>query len=218
MKIAVLGTGQMGRALARAWAACGHRVVLGSRDRERGRRVAGAIGAGVEGSTVRDAAAASEVVVLAVPWLAAAPTIEMIRSELADKPLVDCTNPLVDARKPLVVGRTTSGAEEIQRWAPACRVVKAFNAIAAHVIASGDPTFEGKPAAILYCGDDGCAKDVVGAHITELGYEALDVGELAAARYLEPLAALTLRIDVRDHARRDVVLKPAWRPRRRAGR
>jgi NADPH-dependent F420 reductase len=216
MKIAVIGTGEMGCALARAWSRAGHEVWLGSRDPARGARIAASLASPdqtVRGSGILEAASCCPVVALAVPWPGVSDTIAAAADALRDKVLVDCTNPLVGARKPLAVGRTTSGAEEIAGLAPAVNVVKAFNAIAAHVVAAGETVFGGTPATILFCGDDLSAKLTAACLIEDCGLRAWDAGDLKIARYLEPLAALTLLLDRAQGPAFDLVLQPISRPR-----
>ena len=215
--IGIIGTGSMGRALARRWAACGQRVFLGSRDAEKGRRVAREV-AGVAGGSIAESAAFGPVVVLAVPWAGVAVALESAGARLLGKVLVDCTNPMVGAHRPLLLGCTTSGAEEIAAMATGARVVKAFNAVAARVLASADPKFGDYAVTIFHCGDDVEAGTIVSGLIRDLGYDPFDVGPLSAARYLEPLAALSLRLDVAVGRDVDLVLKPLTRPRARTSR
>ena len=203
----------MGRALARCAATAGHRAFLGSRSAEKGARVASTLGERVAGGTIAEAAAAGTLVILAVPWSGVPDALASAHAGLAGKVLIDCTNPMIDARKPLLVGCTTSGAEEIAALAPQARVAKAFNAIAARVLASCDPRFGDRAATIFHCADDEDAKRTTAGLITDLGLRPLDLGPLCVARYLEPLAALSLRVeDVIGHDV-DVVLAPMTRPR-----
>jgi 8-hydroxy-5-deazaflavin:NADPH oxidoreductase len=111
----------MGRALAGAWTACGHTCVLGSRDADRGRdwRTASA---SVRGGAITDAAEGADIVVMAVPWKGVENVLEITAPHVKGKVLLDCTNPLSGAHKPLAVGRSTSGAEEMQQRVPDCRV------------------------------------------------------------------------------------------------
>jgi NADPH-dependent F420 reductase len=224
VNIGVLGTGAMGRALALAWSTAGHRVLLGSRDSERGDRVARGVSAraragseAVIGGTAAEAAEFGRVVVLAVPWTAVGATLEGVRSTLAHKVLVDCTNPMVDAHQPLLVGRTTSGAEEIQAAVPECAVVKAFNALAARVIGSLDPAFAGQRAQVFHCGDDAAARDATAGLITDARFEPRDVGPLCFARYLEPLAAFSVLLDLAERREVEIAIREMARERKTRG-
>jgi len=195
MRIGILGAGNVGGALARVWAAKGHEIVFGVPD-PRGERVARALaalsGKGRAATNV-EAAAAAEVVVLSVPWPAARQAVETA-GDLTGKVLVDCTNPLAPDLKGLVVGLTTSGAEEIAAWAPAAKVVKAFNTIGA--VNFGNARFGDSLADGFYCGDDGAAKKLVRGLIEDAGFHPVDVGPLTNARLLEPLALLWIDLAV----------------------
>jgi NADPH-dependent F420 reductase len=195
MRIGILGAGNVGGALARVWAAKGHEIVFGVPD-PRGERVARALaalpGKGRAATNV-EAAAAAEVVVLSVPWPAARQAVETA-GDLTGKVLVDCTNPLAPDLRGLVVGLTTSGAEEIAAWAPAAKVVKAFNTIGA--VNFGNARFGDSLADGFYCGDDGAAKKLVRGLIEDAGFHPVDVGPLTNARLLEPLALLWIDLAV----------------------
>jgi predicted dinucleotide-binding enzyme len=215
VNVGIVGTGGMGKALARCAAAAGHRAFLGSRDPEKGARIAAPLGKGVAGGSIAEAAEVGALIILAVPWAGVPDALASARTGLAGKVLIDCTNPMIDARKPLLVGCTTSGAEEIAALASQARVTKAFNAIAARLLASCDPRFGEHAATIFHCGDDEDAQRATAGLITDIGLRALDVGPLCVARYLEPLAALSLYVENAIGHDADVVLAPLVRPRRR---
>jgi NADPH-dependent F420 reductase len=189
MRIAIIGAGNVGGTLARAWARRGHEVVLGLRDprSEESRRKAAAAGPSVRALAVREAAAAGEVVVLAVPWQAAE---EAVRSagDLTGKVLVDATNPLRADLSGLAIGHTTSAGERVQGWAPRAKVVKALNTIGARHM--DGPEFAGGRPTMFLCGDDAAAKRTVAGLVEALGFDPVDCGPLAQARLLEPLAML----------------------------
>ena len=123
MNITILGTGNMAKGLASVFAAGGYDVILGSRDAEPGERNRQGTGARVKGDGLAAAANKSDVVVLAVPFDAAAETIAAAGG-LAGKVLVDISNPLTPDYMGLTVGHSTSAAEEIQKLAPKAKVVK----------------------------------------------------------------------------------------------
>src|SRR5690348_238502 len=124
MRIGILGAGNVGGALARAWTAKGHQVMFGVPDTQKKRPVAAAAGTNAE------AAAFGHIVVLSVPWRAAQQAIASA-GNLAGKTLIDCTNPLAADLKGLVVGLNSSAGEQIAGWARGAFVVKAFNTIGA---------------------------------------------------------------------------------------
>jgi 8-hydroxy-5-deazaflavin:NADPH oxidoreductase len=168
--IGILGAGNVGGALGRVWAAKGHRITFGKR-----------------GGSNAEAAAASEIVVLSVPWPAAQEAIKSC-GDLKGKILVDCTNPLAPDLQGLTIGTTTSAAEQVAGWAPGARVVKAFNTIGAPNF--GNAQFGAELADGFYCGDDAAAKSVVRDLVQDAGMNPVDVGPLRNARWLESLAML----------------------------
>jgi 8-hydroxy-5-deazaflavin:NADPH oxidoreductase len=192
-RLAVIGTGRMGAALARQLAAVGYEVRVGSRDPERGRSKAEEIGAAY-GGTNRTAAANADAVVLAVPWEAVPATLAEL-GDLDGVVLVDVTNPFKEGANDEQHDLPgSSGAEQIQALVPAARVVKAWNHIYSAVIRRS-PDFGGTPATVFVAGDDPAAKTLVETLVGDLGYEPADAGPLASSRYLEPLAALMTALD-----------------------
>lgn len=121
MNISILGTGNMATGLAVLFAKAGHTVTLGSRDAEKAKTVASNIGNGIAGAELAEAAGKADLVVLAVPFDAAAEVISAA-GDLAGKTLVDITNPMTADYSALTIGHTTSAAEEIQKLAPAAKV------------------------------------------------------------------------------------------------
>jgi predicted dinucleotide-binding enzyme len=146
-----------------------------------------AAGGRARATTVREAAAAGEVVVLATPWSAAADALKAAGS-LRGKLLVDATNPLKVDLSGLALGHTTSAAEQVASWAAGTKVVKAFNTIGAQHMT--DPRFGDQRASMFLCGDDAEAKRTVGGLAEALGFDPVDAGPLTQARLLEPLAML----------------------------
>jgi hypothetical protein len=195
MKIAIIGAGNVGGTLGRAWGKVGHDVMFGVRDPSSpgvvdllasvdGRAAAG---------TVAEAAAFGEVIALATPWGATATAVREA-GDLAGKILLDCTNPLESDLSGLVVGHTTSGAEQIAGRAAGVRVVKAFNTTGFENMAA--PEIGGRPVTMLIAGDDEAAKAVAMDLAREIGFEPVDVGPLARARLLEPMALLWIHLAV----------------------
>jgi NADPH-dependent F420 reductase len=192
MKIAVIGTGSVGRALGTSWAEKGHQVIFGSRDprSEKVREVLAAAGANASAAGIAEAGAAAAVIVLATPWNTTRQVVEAL-GNLAGKIVVDATNPIGPGFQ-LTVGTTTSGAEQIAGWAKGARVVKAFNTTGWENMA--DPIYHGQPVTMFICGDDAEARAVVTGLAEDLGFEVTDTGPLSTARYLEPLAMLWIHL------------------------
>ncbi|HKW68193.1 MAG TPA: NADPH-dependent F420 reductase [Terriglobales bacterium] len=200
MKIAVLGAGNVGGALGKLWAGRGHEVRFGVPDAgsEKIKTLLASTGGKAQAGRNREAAAASEVVVLSVPWPAAEQAIRDC-GDIKSKVVIDCTNPLRSDFKGLEVGTTTSAAEQVAAWSGA-KVVKAFNTIGAGNY--GRAEFAGTRADGFYCGDDAAAKDKVKPLIADIGLNPVDVGPLRNARLLEPLAMLWI----------DLAINQKWGP------
>jgi hypothetical protein len=193
LKIGVLGTGDVGRVLGAGFAALGHEVKLGSRDAHNPKAVEWAEknGARASAGTFADAAKFGDVVIVATLWSGTKNALELAGPEnFAGKVVIDTINPLDFSKgmpPTLAVGTTDSAAEQIQRMLPGAHVVKAFNIIGnPHMV---NPTFaDGKPDMFI-CGDSEDAKKTVTELCTELGWAGtVDIGGLAGARYLEPMA------------------------------
>jgi 8-hydroxy-5-deazaflavin:NADPH oxidoreductase len=179
MLIGILGSGVVGRALAKGYAEHGHRVRIGTREAEI---------EGVPTAPVAEVAAAAELVVLAVHGQAAVLVAGSVADELDGKVLIDATNPL-DTSGPhptLFVGLTDSLGEQVQRAAPAARVVKAYNTVGNALMV--DPPLPGGPPTMFIAGDDDAAKGTVTALLEETGWDVADLGGIEASRYLEPMS------------------------------
>jgi predicted dinucleotide-binding enzyme len=196
MKIGILGTGVVGQTLGAGFVALGHDVKMGSREP----------GAHASSGTFAEAAAFAELAVLATLWSGTESALRLARPEnLAGKVVIDATNPLVprsDGPPTLALGHTDSGGEQVQRWLPQARVVKAFNIVGnAHMV---NPKFPGGPPDMFICGNDDRSKATVTTLLGSLGWPAIDLGGIEAARLLEPLCILWVAYGIRtggwDHA------------------
>ena len=191
-RIAIIGAGNVGSALAGATVRAGHDVVVGVRD-PRGVRHAAVRQAGAELADPATAARGAELVVLAVPWSAARDAVRSL-GHIGSRVLIDATNPLLPRLAGLASTGGRSGAEQVAGWAAGGRVVKAFNAVGAEVM--GDAAFDGGRPVLPVAGDDADAKAAVLALGEDLGFEGVDAGPLAAARDLEHLAFVWIRLAV----------------------
>jgi predicted dinucleotide-binding enzyme len=174
------------------FAKAGHTVTLGSRDADKAKTVARKSGNGIVGAELADAAGTANLVVLAVPFDAAADAIRAA-GDLSGKTLVDITNPMTADYSALTIGHTTSAAEEIQKLAPTAKVVKAFNTVFASVL-QADGRVAGRPVTVFVAGDDADARKNVSDLALCAGLVALETGGLASARYLGPLAGLNIAL------------------------
>jgi 8-hydroxy-5-deazaflavin:NADPH oxidoreductase len=189
MKIGVIGAGAVGSTLGKAWQQRGHDVTYGVRNPDDDRYAS----LGAPAATNDRAAADADVVVVCTPWQA---TQEAVQScgDLAGKVVIDCTNPLTPDFTALEIGHTSSGAEHIAGWAPGARVCKAMNQIGAPMMDA--PSLPSRPVMFI-CGDDAAAKEVTSSLVDELGFEAVDAGELELARLLEPFALVWIHLALR---------------------
>lgn len=189
MSIAIIGTGKMGGGLARLLASKGVKVAIGSRDPAEAAKLAREIGAGAEGGGITAATKLADVVILAVPYTAAAETIREAGG-FAGKILIDISNPITPDFKALTVGHTTSAAEEIQRLAPQAKVVKAFNTIFAQLLPA--EARKSRAVQVFVAGDDEAAKKVVSGIVAIGDFEPVESGLLSNSRYLEPVGEINI--------------------------
>ncbi len=169
MKVAIIGKGNVGKALSSGLGPAGHEVRFGTRDPD---------------ESVGAAAGWGEVIVLAVPFSQVKNVAGSIGHLTDGKVLIDVTNVMgVDGS--MALGFTTSGAEELQKMLPKSRVVKAFNTVFAKHQGTGR-IGQARLSAFL-AGDDAEAKRAVMTLAEGIGFEPVDCGPLSAARYLEPM-------------------------------
>ena len=193
MDVTIIGTGNMGRGIATRLLAGGHGVTM--LDREIGkaedlaRELEGSVDAGAVGDQI-----SGEVVVLAVPYEAAAPLMRQYGEALSGKVVVDITNPVNwETFDGLVTPPDSSAAEEIEKAAPeGARVVKAFNTTFAGTLVEGEVA--GQPLDVYVAGDDAGAKETVSQLVRDGGLVAIDAGPLRRARQLEELGFLGMTL------------------------
>jgi 8-hydroxy-5-deazaflavin:NADPH oxidoreductase len=193
MRIGLLGSGTVGTTLAGGFLAHGHEVMIGSREpaklddftrRNRGAR------AGTPEETARFA----EIGVLAVKGTAAAAMVRAAgAANLAGKPVIDATNPLADAPPVNGVLRfftslDDSLMERLQREFPQIRFVKAFNSVGSARMVN--PVYAAGRPSMFICGNDQPAKALVTRLLDQFGWDTEDMGEVEAARAIEPLCML----------------------------
>jgi hypothetical protein len=193
--LAILGgTGQMGGALARRFAAAGQRVIIGSRDAGRAADAARAIGAAVTGCGMAEAAAAAEIAILAVPWPAHRATLENLRHAFQGKILIDVTVPLSPPRVARVElppeGSAAVAAQAL--LGPEVKVVSAFQTVPAVRLAASETAIDGD---VLVCSNDRPARGVVVDLARAIGLNALHGGALANSAAAEALAAVVIFLD-----------------------
>src|SRR5581483_11457614 len=141
MNIGIIGSGKVGGTLGVRWAKSGHSVVFSSRNpqSEAKKRLTNKAGGTARPATVREAASASELLLLAAPWKAGRDALAGA-GDLTGKILIDAMNPLLPDLSGLEVGTVTSAAEQVASWQPGARVVKAFNTVGANIMEN--PVFD----------------------------------------------------------------------------
>jgi predicted dinucleotide-binding enzyme len=212
MKIAVLGTGMVGRAIAARLAELGHDVVIGTRD------VAGTLArtqpdamgsppysewqkehAAIRLVAFPDAGAHGDVLVNATAGQGSQAALEAVgRENVAGKVILDVANPLDFSQgvpPTLSVANTDSLAEQLQRAFPEARVVKALNTMNAHVMV--DPRRLSGSHVVFVAGDDGAARETVKGLLRQFGWadeDIVDLGGIRAARGTEMYLPLWLSL------------------------
>ena len=213
------GTGPEGRGLATRFALAGHRVIIGSRQAERGaaaaRKVAAAVAGGeLSGTTNVEAAAAAGLIVITVPFDGHRATLESLREALAGKIVVDTVVPVRFERGPQPVKVAAGSAtEEAAELLPDSTVVGAFHNLAAETLL--DPTAH-VDADVLVTGADSEAKRTVRELAEQIeGVRAVDAGPLRFSRFVEGITLLLIGVNGRYKARSGVRLTglPEAQPR-----
>jgi predicted dinucleotide-binding enzyme len=189
MKIGFIGAGHIGKALAKKFVNAGYPVIISnSRGVESLQPLVKELGELASAGTTEDAANA-DLVVLAVMWDQTSGALEKVKKQLAGKIVIDATNNMNGgaADKPTSI--------VISELIPEATVVKAFNTLIAATL-DADPAINGGNRVIFYSGDHPAAKESVGRIITDLGFAAVDLGDLKQAspitEFLKALSTLNL--------------------------
>jgi predicted dinucleotide-binding enzyme len=196
MRIAIIGAGNVGGALGRAWLAAGHEVIWGVRDPARypdlpaGRLADPAV-----------AAKGADAIVLATPWPATEAAIVAL-GDLTGRTVIDTTNPLrmgADGLE-LALGFDTSAGELVAGWAAGAHVYKTLNTTGSGNMDSARRY--ATPPVMFVAGDHDEGKPAVMGLVADLGFEPVDAGPLRTARLMEPMAMLWI----------EQALKRGWGP------
>jgi NADPH-dependent F420 reductase len=193
MQVAIIGAGNVGKALATSLTRAGHDVTITSRHREDAAGIAAATGAHIA-ATNAEAAANAEVVIPAVSFANLTEVAAEIASAAAGKPVVDVSNRISFGKDGPEVDGSSSNAEELAALLPNSPVVKAFNTLfASNQI---DPITSGVQLDGFVAGDDARAKAKVIDLVESIGLNPVDVGPLVRARQLEGLAFLNMALNI----------------------
>jgi predicted dinucleotide-binding enzyme len=189
MKVGILGSGAVGKSLARGFSALGHEVKIGSRTPEKLSDFVAEMAGRVSSGTFEEAARFGDLLALATLGEATTEAIRLSGDDSFDgKVVLDATNPLKseEGRPPgLSIGFDDSLGEQVQRQLPKARVVKCFNTAGnAHFY---KPDFPGGPPDMFIAGNDADAKKIAGQVCQHFGWGVVDVGGIEGSRYLEPM-------------------------------
>jgi 8-hydroxy-5-deazaflavin:NADPH oxidoreductase len=193
VKIGIIGTGNMGRALGLRWARVGHNVLFGSRDLNKAKTMAANGSASTQAGDFDDAAAFGEVILYTIRDHFPSSVLKDPQA-LSGKIVIDCNNgailgldaPDPDNRPGLHFATPIpSLAERLAAGAPGARVVKAFNTMASQVIELDRDELARRRVSVFLCSDDAQAKSVVKGLAEELGFIGVDCGGLERAQLVE---------------------------------
>jgi len=185
MRIAIIGAGRVGRALGTRWNDVGHDLVYGVRDPGDPKH-ADLTGTARPEEAVRRA----DVVLISLPWAATKEAISAL--DVGNAVVLDATNPLAVNAREMVADPTLAGAQLVSSWIGSSRVVKAFNCTGSANMTN--PDYSGQKPMMPVAGDDADARKVAIELANQIGFEAFDAGPLTAARDLEHLAVLWIRL------------------------
>lgn len=194
MKIGILGTGDVGRALGKAFITLGHDVKMGSRSATNEKALAWLkeMGPKASAGTFADAAGFGDIIVLATLGVANESALKSAGPErFRGKLVIDTANPLdFSGGMPpkLAVSGTDSAGERVQRLLPDARVVKAFNTVGSPFMFR--PDFPGGPPDMFIAGNDEEAKRKVTAILADFGWGVIDLGGIESSRYLEAMCVV----------------------------
>ena len=199
MNVGILGSGDVGKSFARAFAALGHGVTIGSRSPEKLAAFVSAEGDRISAGTFEDAARRGDLIVLATHGVATEEAIALAGHRNFDhKVVIDATNPLdfSTGAPRLSVGFSDSLGEQVQRAIPNARVVKAFNTVGNALFFR--PQLPGGPPDMFLAGNDADAKTLVAQVCDAFGWGAIDLGGIDASRHLEAMCMVWVLYGLRS--------------------
>lgn len=186
MKIGILGAGNVGRTLGRAFELAGHEVTLSTRD------------------SMQNVVDENDVLAWCLPWSA---TVDALRglNNLDGKVLIDCTNPIRPDFSGVFLIDGLSAGEVVAKTAPTARVAKAFNTVGVGIME--EARFADGKVSLLVASDDGEAKRVAIQLANDIGFEGVDAGPLSQSVVLESFAWLWISLAVKYGHGRDIAFR-----------
>ncbi len=198
-KIGIIGSGDVGKALAKGLTKYGYLVMLGSGDQNK--RLEFKNETGIMTGKFAEAATFGDIVIIAVKGSVAENVVTSIADKLSGKIVIDATNPIaekapVNGVLQFFTSFNESLMERLQKLAPDANFVKAFNSVGSAFMV--DPSFGQKPTMFI-CGNNQSAKNIVSEIVKKLGWELEDMGSAEAARAIEPLCMLYCIPGIREN-------------------
>jgi predicted dinucleotide-binding enzyme len=192
-KVGILGSGDVGKTLAKGFLKHGYQVAIGSDHAEKLAEFKRE-NPQMETVTFEQAAQSGDIVVLCIKGTIAEKIIEKIKRHLSGKTVIDTTNPIADAPPENGVLKYFTSLEEslmerLQKIAPDAQFVKAFNSIGSGLMINPDFRDNTKPTMFI-CGNNDDAKRKVYEILEKFGFEIEDMGKAESARAIEPLCML----------------------------
>jgi 8-hydroxy-5-deazaflavin:NADPH oxidoreductase len=192
-KVGILGSGDVGKTLAKGFLKHGYQVAIGTDHAEKLAEFKRE-NPQIETVTFEQAAQSGDIVVLCVKGTIAEKIIEKIKRHLSGKTVIDTTNPIADAPPENGVLKYFTSLEEslmerLQKIAPDAQFVKAFNSIGSGLMINPDFRDNTKPTMFI-CGNNDDAKRKVYEILEKFGFEIEDMGKEESARAIEPLCML----------------------------
>jgi predicted dinucleotide-binding enzyme len=192
MKVGILGSGDVAKALVKGFLRQGHEVMMGTEHFEKLGEIQNQEPT-LKVGTFKDAAQFGEIIALCVRGLAAEEIVSKVKEHLENKIILDTTNPI--APEPPEAGvikfftdLRNSLMERLQKVVPSAKFVKVFNCVGASMMVN--PDLGGATPTMFICGNDAGAKTKATEILTLFGWETKDLGTVEAARAIEPLSIL----------------------------
>jgi predicted dinucleotide-binding enzyme len=192
-KVGILGSGDVGKTLAKGFLKHGYQVAIGSDHPEKLSEFKSE-NPKLETATFEQAAQSGDIVVLSVKGTVAEKIIEKVKKYLSGKTVIDTTNPIADAPPQNGVLKFFTNLDEslmerLQKIAPDAQLVKAFNSVGSVLMINPDFRDSTKPTMFI-CGNNDDAKKKVYEILEKFGFETEDMGKAESARAIEPLCML----------------------------
>ncbi len=193
VKVGILGSGDVGKTLAKGFLKHGYQVMIGSDHAEKLEEFKGE-NPQIEIATFEQASQTGDIVVLCVKGTVAEKIIEKVKRHLSGKTVIDSTNPIADVppQNGVLKFFTTldeSLMERLQKIAPDARFVKALNSVGSGLMINPNFKDNTKPTMFI-CGNNDDAKKKVYEILEKFGFEIEDMGKAESARAIEPLCIL----------------------------